>query len=459
MSESGRGAGRRVQAVRRASRQQAARLGAPSGAPRRHLVLAGVLFALLTLIASIIPGFASSQLASTREAGWISVPLELPPAPLSTFADASVADEDPWTEVTVAPGQTLGALFAAHGLSATDLHRLLQHPESRDSLTRIHPGDRFAFRFSAPGRLAAMEYDRDETTRVVLELDGEQVAERITARETQRRVQVASGEINDSLFTAALDAGMSEAMILELAKVFGYDIDFVQDLRVGDRFHVVYDEVYRDGERLRGGEILAASFVNQGRRFTAFRYQFADGRSGYYDNEGRPMKKSFLRMPIDFARVSSRFTNARRHPVLGTVRAHRGVDYAANTGTPIQSAGDGRVSFVGTQNGYGKVVIVDHGRGTTTLYAHMSRFGKYRSGHRVRQGDIIGYVGATGLASGPHLHYEFRIKGVHRDPLTVTLPKPEPLPKAELARFGLQMQPMLAQLQLLEGNGALAAAR
>src|SRR5690606_38738508 len=157
-----------------------------------------------------------------------------------------------------------------------------------------------------------------------------------------------------------------------------------------------------------------------------FRYVFDDGRVEYFDAEGRPMKKSFLRMPIEFARLSSRFSNARRHPVLGKVRAHRGVDYAAGTGTPIMTAGDGRISFAGWQNGYGRTIIVDHGNKTTTLYAHMSRLGKYKKGARVRQGDVIGYVGATGLATGPHLHYEFRIAGVHRDPLTVTLPKPEP---------------------------------
>src|SRR5690606_28363930 len=262
-----------------------------------------------------------------------------------------------------------------------------------------------------------------------------------------------------SLFAAGAEAGMDDAVILELAKVFGYDIDFAQDLRTGDRFSVVYDEVYRDGERLRGGEVLAATFVNQGRRYSAFRYRFEDGRTAYYDAEGRPMKKSFLRMPIEFARISSRFTSARKHPVLGRVRAHKGVDYAANSGTPIMAAGDGKVFFAGWQNGYGRTIILDHGRGYTTLYGHMSRLGKYKTGQRVRQGDVIGYVGATGLATGPHLHYEFRVAGVHRDPLKVTLPKPEPLPAQELARFRLQVAPMLAQLELLDSGTQLALAR
>jgi murein DD-endopeptidase MepM/ murein hydrolase activator NlpD len=301
-----------------------------------------------------------------------------------------------------------------------------------------------------------MQFDRDEGTRVILRVRGNRIEEQVIGREVQRRVQLASAEIESSLFGAASDAGMSQATILELAKVFGYDIDFAQDLRSGDQFNVVYEDIYRDGERLRGGDILAATFINQGKRYSVFRYVFEDGRVEYFDAEGRPMKKSFLRMPIEFARLSSRFSNARRHPVLGKVRAHRGVDYAASTGTPIMTAGDGRISFAGWQNGYGRTIIVDHGNKTTTLYAHMSRLGKFKKGARVRQGDVIGYVGATGLATGPHLHYEFRIAGVHRDPLTVTLPKPEPLPASELARFNMQTQPMLARLQLMEGQYQLA---
>jgi len=190
-----------------------------------------------------------------------------------------------------------------------------------------------------------------------------------------------------------------------------------------------------------------------------FRYQFADGRTDYFDADGRPMKKGFLRMPIDFARISSRFSNARRHPVLGLTRAHRGVDYAASTGTPIMSAGDGKVTFAGWKSGYGRTVIMQHANNVSTLYGHMSRLGKFKNGSRVRQGEVIGFVGQTGLATGPHLHYEFRVAGVHRDPLKVTMPKPEPLPKSELHRFRLQTQPLLAQLDVLAGGSVYATAR
>jgi murein DD-endopeptidase MepM/ murein hydrolase activator NlpD len=261
---------------------------------------------------------------------------------------------------------------------------------------------------------------------------------------------VASGEITSSLYAAGAKAGLSNAAINQMANAFSYDIDFTQDLRDGDRFQVVYEEIWRDGERLRSGGVVAASFVNRGKEFTALRYQ-RNGKDEYFDLSGRPLKKSFMRMPIEFARISSRFNPRRKHPVLGTVRAHKGVDYAAGTGTPIMAAGDARVSFVGWQNGYGRTVVLDHGNGTTTLYGHMSRFGKYKTGSRVSQGAIIGYVGMTGLASGPHLHYEFRVKGVHRDPLTVTMPKPDPLAGAELARFRAATAPAMAQLKRVEG--------
>lgn len=206
--------------------------------------------------------------------------------------------------------------------------------------------------------------------------------------------------------------------------------------------------------------MLAVSFVNRGKRYVALRHVRADGKVEYFDQDGRPMRKEFLRTPVDFTRISSRFSLARRHPILGTMRAHRGVDYAAPTGTPVYAAGDARVQFRGRQGGYGNTIILDHGQGHTTLYAHLSRFnGNVRAGGRVRQGDVIGYVGMTGLASGPHLHYEFRVRGTHRDPLTVTLPKPEPLNGPALERFRRDTSGLAARLDLIDDGRRLAAAR
>lgn len=428
---------------------------------REHWFLASMLATVSTFVVLTIPGFAGASL-EPRSPAREFLQLELPQLDVADEAAVdfermpAVASE--WSIVTVKPGQTLGAIFNQQGLSATLMHRLLDHPGAREPLTRFRPGAEFAFDVDATGALKALRFDRDEATRVVLHVEDGGIREEKIEREVQRRVQMASGTITQSLSEATERAGMSTASMLEMAKVFGYDIDFAQDLRVGDSFHVVYEDIYRDGERLRGGDILAATFVNQGKTYQVFRYTFADGKTEYYDGDGRPMKKSFLRMPIDFARLSSRFTSARRHPVLGTVRAHRGVDYAAATGTQIKAAGDGRITFAGWRNGYGRTVILDHGNGVTTLYAHMSRFSSYKTGARVSQGATIGYVGASGLASGPHLHYEFRVHGVHRDPLTVTMPKPQPLPAGELARFREQSQPMLARLQQMQATaGALAS--
>jgi murein DD-endopeptidase MepM/ murein hydrolase activator NlpD len=239
---------------------------------------------------------------------------------------------------------------------------------------------------------------------------------------------------------------------MELANIFGWDIDFALDIRQGDSFSLLYEEHYLDGEKLRNGRILAAEFHNRGDRFQAVLFTDPDGRGQYYSPDGKSMRKAFLRSPVDFRRISSTFQRERFHPVLGERRPHRGVDYAAATGTPIKAAGDGRVITRGVQGGYGNTVIIQHGNNITTLYAHLSRFQKgVTNGSRVRQGQVIGYVGKTGLATGPHLHYEFRINGRHQNPLTVKLPDAEPIPSKYREAFQQQSRPLLAQLDLLNG--------
>ena len=230
------------------------------------------------------------------------------------------------------------------------------------------------------------------------------------------------------------------------------DEELVRRAQKGDRFSVVYDETWREGERIDGGLIRAATFTTGGKTYTGFRFEH-DGKVAYYDADGRPLKKAFIRMPIPYARITSGFSSARKHPVLGRVRAHKGVDYGAGSGTPIMAAGNARVAFVGWKGGYGRTVVLDHGKGYTTLYAHMSRFGKYKPGMRVDQGDVIGYVGSSGLATGPHLHYEFRVDGVHRNPLKVTMPPPEPLKGEALVAFRAQVAPAMARIQELEARG------
>jgi murein DD-endopeptidase MepM/ murein hydrolase activator NlpD len=254
----------------------------------------------------------------------------------------------------------------------------------------------------------------------------------------ETRVKRAHGEIESSLFNAALRAGVGAETVMRLANdIFGWKIDFALEIQPGDSFNLLYEQRFRDGEYLSDGRILAAEFINAGSVHRALHYTSSDASiSGYFDPEGRSMRRRFLRAPLDFTRISSNFNLRRRHPILNLIRAHRGVDYAAATGTKIKAAGDGRVSFAGVQGGYGNVVILEHGAGISTLYGHMSRFAtSLRTGRQVQQGQIIGYVGSTGAATGPHLHYEYRIRGQHQNPRTVPLPDAKPIPAKYFKEF------------------------
>ena len=245
---------------------------------------------------------------------------------------------------------------------------------------------------------------------------------------------------------------------MKVAEVFEYDIDFVRDIGQGDEFALVYEELWRDGTKLGEGDVLAAEFVNRGARYTAIRYQESDdSRPEYYNHDGQPMRKAFVRAPVSFTRISSNFNPRRRHPILNQIRAHQGVDYAAPKGTPVKASGDGKIIFRGWKGGYGNTIILQHGGNVTTLYGHLSRFDKRGYGSRVRQGDVIGYVGATGLATAPHLHYEYRKNGRHLNPRTVILPNAEPLRPQELTAFRATAEPLLQRLATR--NSMLAANR
>ena len=243
---------------------------------------------------------------------------------------------------------------------------------------------------------------------------------------------------------------MSDTLIMELAGIFGWDVDFALDIRSGDHFTLVYEELYLDGKKQRDGNILAAEFVNRGKSYRALRYVDNAGRADYYSPDGHSMRKAFLRTPVDFTRISSRF-GERFHPMLKKKKNHHGVDYAAPRGTPIKAAGDGKLLFVGRKGGYGKTVIIQHGGKYSTLYAHMSRIKPgSRRGDHVRQGQVIGYVGSTGRSTGPHLHYEFRINGVHRNPLTVRLPDAAPITAKYKSDFLNKSRGLVALLDMLQ---------
>src|SRR5690606_26901939 len=271
----------------------------------------------------------------------------------------------------------------------------------------------------------------------------------VVATPIEIRQSFAHGTIESSLFVSARAAGVSPEIILKLANdSFGWDIDFALDIRTGDEFSVVYEQKYRDGTYIGDGRVLAAAFTNNGKTHRAIYFESADKAiADYFAPDGRSMRRQFLRAPLDFTRISSNFNPRRRHPILNTIRAHKGVDYAAPTGTAIKAAGDGRVDFVGTKGGYGRVVILEHGGGVSTLYGHMSRFAKdLRRGQRVKQGMTIGYVGSSGAATGPHLHYEYRVNGVHKNPRTVPLPDAAPIPDTYRAEFETRARQVLASL-------------
>ncbi len=371
---------------------------------------------------------------------------------------ASAASGDDSLILRVGRGDTLDRLFRRQGLDLGQLQRILQADTARTNLRILKPGDEIRVRQDADGILGiTRRIDAFNTLSVTRAIDGFDA--RIVALDYETRSARTTGEIRSSLFEAAAQAGVSDSTIMNLTSIFASDIDFMLDLREGDRFTIIYEEMWNEGEKLAEGQILAAEFINQGNIHRAVRYQASDGHTSYYTPEGKSLRKAFLRAPLAFSRVSSDFNPRRRHPILNTIRAHTGVDYAAPTGTPVRAPGDGKVIFRGRKGGYGNAIIVQHAGGITTLYGHLSAFARAAGvGRRVVQGDVIGFVGATGLATAPHLHYEYRINGRHMNPRTVKLPNAAtPLDARERAAFARVAAPLIARLGT--GNSMLASGK
>ena len=412
---------------------------------RRHWAHASLFATLGALVAAIVPGFTNAMHAPTS-APQATLALALPPLPMAKLRGQA---GDSWQLVTVERGQTLGSLFEDFDVPAKTMHRILAQPGAKQALTRLKPGTELAFDLPVNGELRTFRFDRDDTHRVELTIEGDTIREKVIERPTESRTVVISGKVGKSLFHSGRKLGLSGSNLNTLTdEIFKYDIDFNEDVGANDKFSVVVEQIWREGELIKTGPVQAATFTVGGKLHSGFRFE-RNGKAEYFTAEGRPLKKSFIRMPIPYARLTSSF-GARRHPVLGRTRMHKGVDYGAGTGTPIMAAGDARVQFAGWKGGYGRAVILDHGRGYTTLYGHMSRFGKIKPGQRVPQGTVIGYVGTSGLSTGPHLHYEFRINGVHRNPLSITMPPPEPLSGSALASFRAQAGSAIARIQKVE---------
>lgn len=439
--------------------------------PKPHLLAASGIAALLCLTLLVYP---SREVEAKKT--FINIELEeqiaeqVTSSPSSTDIQLTAVDADAKTSsqeaehtssaaetdtfeyqktLTVSSGDTLSVLFTRAGLDNTLLHKILSSNKDAKRFAHLKVGQTIIFEFDENQELQALSSKISPLETIYLEKQPENdsfVFSKDVAK-TETAEKYAQGTIEGALFSATKKAGMPYSLALDMANIFGYDIDFAQDLRIGDQFELIYEEKTLDGKAVGTGNILSARFTNRGKTYTAVRYTDKQGNSSYYSADGSSLRKAFIRTPVDFARISSRFSNGRRHPILNKIRAHKGVDYAAPRGTPIKAAGDGRVTLAGRKGGYGNTVVIKHGQRYQTLYAHMQGFAKgIRPGSQVKQGQIIGYIGTTGLSTGPHLHYEFQVNGVHVDPLSQKLPISDPIHASEKQRFAQHSKPLLAKL-------------
>ncbi|MGY8786200.1 MAG: M23 family metallopeptidase [Pseudomonadales bacterium] len=360
-----------------------------------------------------------------------------------------------WRNIEVKSGDNLSAIFSKVGLSDQDLFRVLNSSDEAKVLNQVYPGYQLDFLIPPEGELEQLRLLKSPLEGFLFTLNNNNYDVESILNFPQLRPTFKVGTIADSLFMAGQREQIPAVTIMEMANIFGGVIDFILDPRAGDDFSILYDEKYLDGDFIGHGDILATQYTNQGKTFTAVRYINEEGEAGYYNAEGESMRKAFLRSPLDVFRISSNFNPSRRHPILNTIRAHKGTDYAAPRGTPIRATSDGQVTRASRNGSFGNLVIVKHAGGFETKYAHLSKYANgVKKGKRVRQGDIIGYVGTTGSATGPHLHYEFLMGGVHQNPRTIIdkLPKAESIDPAQMDSFRTQTADLLKRFSELNGT-------
>lgn len=419
--------------------------------PRTHLIAAGALSLFLVGGSALLPD--ESDTKSTPEVV-TETPLITQPLPeaIAEADKAAISQEIiatpsvEWKDIVVASGDTLSDIFSKEHLSAATVLRLANNPDYGRKLTRVYPGQTLRFGFFED-TLKHVELIETPFEKIVFTLDDKSVTASKEIRKPDVFFQYKQATIDSSLFLAGQRAGLSQNKLMDLANIFGGVIDFVLDPRSGDTFNVLYEELFLDGEKVEDGNIIAAQYINEGKEFTAFRYTDQDGSVGYYSPDGVSMRKAFLRAPLDFTRISSNFNPSRMHPVHKKIKAHRGIDYAAPRGTPVYAAGEGRVIKSGYSAPNGNYVFIQHGQKYVTKYVHLDKR-KVKTGQKVSQKQIIGTVGSTGYATGPHLHYEFIVDGVHRNPRTIVdkLPKARSIPDSELAAFKASTQQAEQQL-------------
>lgn len=429
--------------------------------PREHLYLAGGLVLLTSVLVLWPDPVEEPVIEPTAEV--VAQPVDLAPVASVNLADYVVdadsgidlTQESSWQNVEVKTGDNLSAIFTKVGLSNQDLFRVLNSSDEAKILNRLYPGYKLDFMIPDGGGLEQLRVLKSPLEGYVFTLHEDKYEVQPILKLPEVRETFKVGTIADSLFMAGQREQIPAVTIMEMANIFGGVIDFVQDPRQGDEFSILYEEKYLDGEYIGTGEILASEFVNQGRKYIAVRYTNEEGDVGYFSPDGESMRKAFLRNPIDVFRISSNFNPRRMHPILNTIRAHKGTDYAAPTGTPIHATADGRVTRASRNGSFGNLVVIQHSGGFETKYAHLSRYGQgIKRGVKVRQGDIIGYVGATGSATASHLHYEFLMNGVHQNPRTIhdKLPQAVSIEPAEMDRFRTQTADLLQHFSSLNDS-------
>tara|TARA_R110000822_G_scaffold187752_1_gene326451 strand:+ start:2311 stop:3729 length:1419 start_codon:yes stop_codon:yes gene_type:complete len=447
--------------------------------PKPHLITAGAIALFAIGLLAILP---SKEAAAKRQEVSIDLSFQesgdranepgnqepaesqqLPdihPAPALTTI-APVVESLNWKTQTVRSGDNLSTLFQRASLGAGDVHRLMSSTPLAKPLADIRPGQKIQLGLNKAGELAQLKYIKSKLESYLYTNPGTKGDEAFTGQhillEPEIMTAYRESVIEDSLFLAGDRAQLPHGLIMELANIFGWDIDFALDIRKGDHFSLLYEEKFLDGEKIGNGSILSAEFTNQGKSYRAVRFQNSEGQANYYTPEGYSMRKAFLRAPLDFARISSGFNLRRKHPIHKSIRAHRGVDYAAPRGTPVFSAGDGKVVAAGYSKANGNYVFIQHGQRFTTKYLHLNK-SSVKKGRSVKQRQVIGTVGSTGYATGPHLHYEFLVNGVHRNPRTVALPQAQPIPKKERGKFEQDTRPLMIQLASHQQSSKLALA-
>lgn len=351
-------------------------------------------------------------------------------------------------EYIIKPGDSISGIFAKHNLSHTDLKNILNHTDLGKAFIKIAANKQLIIKTDPTGTLKQLIYQKDKLDSLVAtRSDNNEFAVEAVQKPVETKIVSAQTTIDSSLFVDGKKQGLSDKVIMQLVDIFAWDIDFALNIKTGDQITVLYEKFFIEDQEVDTGKIIAVEFINQGKPHIAVMYEDEIGNTGYYSPEGKRMQKAFLRTPVDFARISSHFNLKRKHPVLNRIRAHKGVDYAAKTGTPVKSTANGKVIFKGWKGGYGRVIMLQHAKNYSTVYAHLSKFkSKLNKGDTVTQGEVIGYVGQSGLASGPHLHYELRVNGIHKNPLKVHLPETQPLDPKRMDDFRNKTQPLLAQL-------------